>query len=157
MKRIIVITSCASLLVGAAVAGGARAPSESSEPTWPLAAKLLGKNEISPTGKRNAGDRDGRGHASVSGRGTRICVALAYKDLGTITGAHIHRGRANQNGPIVVPLATPTNGALGASASCHTVAASLSKAIVRNPSGFYVNIHTTAFPNGAIRGQLKRA
>jgi hypothetical protein len=28
------------------------------------------------------------------------------------------------------------------------------KAIKKNPSGYYVNIHTSDFPAGAIRGQL---
>ncbi len=30
-------------------------------------------------------------------------------------------------------------------------------AILANPSGFYINVHTTDFPGGAIRGQLQLA
>jgi hypothetical protein len=28
--------------------------------------------------------------------------------------------------------------------------------ILSNPRGYYVNIHTTSFPDGAVRGQLGR-
>jgi CHRD domain len=28
--------------------------------------------------------------------------------------------------------------------------------ILRNPKGYYVNIHTASFPDGAVRGQLSR-
>jgi len=30
------------------------------------------------------------------------------------------------------------------------------KRILTNPAGFYVNVHTTVYPAGAIRGQLGR-
>ncbi len=157
MRRTLIAGGCAAVLVGAPAAEAARQASEPFRPTWPLSARLLGGNEISTeTGRRNAGDRNGRGHASVTGTSTRICVGLAYRGLGEITGAHIHRAKPNRNGPIVVPLATPDDGALGASSSCHDVEPALSRAILRRPNDFYVNVHTTEFPGGAIRGQLKR-
>jgi len=118
---------------------------------------IAGAREISPTtDRRGAGDPDAKGRASVSGTRTKVCVALAYKQLGAITGAHIHRGASNENGPVVVPLGTPKNGAIGASSSCHTVTPALSQSLVRTPGDFYVNIHTAQYPDGAIRGQLKR-
>jgi hypothetical protein len=51
----------------------------------------------------------------------------------------------------VVPFTPPTS---GASSGCVTITTALADEIVANPAGFYVNVHTTAFPNGAIRGQL---
>ena len=68
------------------------------------------------------------------------------------TGAHIHRGAAATNGPVVVPLTAP--GANGSSSGCIATAAALIDEIIGNPAGFYVNVHTTEHPAGAIRTQL---
>ena len=64
------------------------------------------------------------------------------------TGAHIHRAPAGIAGPIVVPL----NAHVGA--GCVFAPRELIKAIMKNPAGYYVNVHTTGRPGGAIRGQL---
>jgi hypothetical protein len=61
-------------------------------------------------------------------------------------------GTATVAGPVVVPLTPPD--ATGSAAGCVNVARTLVRAILTNPSGYYVNVHTTDFPNGAIRGQL---
>ena len=68
------------------------------------------------------------------------------------TGAHIHRGAAGTNGPVVVPLTAP--GADGNSSGCAATAPALIDEIIGNPAGFYVNVHTTEHPAGAIRAQL---
>ena len=70
---------------------------------------------------------------------------------------HVHRGRPNTNGDIVVPLTAPTSGDPGTSAGCVNVASALLQEITKHPIRFYVNVHTSDFPDGALRGQLHRA
>jgi hypothetical protein len=121
-----------------------------------LVASLSGKNEVSPTtGKRRAGDLDATGGATVVVKGDQVCFAITVKGLDTPSAAHIHSARAGKNGNVVVPLTQPTSGDPGASAGCVTVAADLATSIQRRPRGFYVNVHTDAFPAGAVRGQLR--
>ena len=63
-----------------------------------------------------------------------------------ITGAHIHQAAAGVAGPIVVNF----DGRLSGVGLVDTDIAS----ILANAQGFYVNIHNTDFPGGAIRGQF---
>jgi hypothetical protein len=150
---IVVIASVVG--VSAALAGGKGKSSSSSD--GPLFAALNGKNEISAeTGRRRAGDLDGRGGATVLIDGTQVCFGITVKDISQPTLAHIHRGRKNENGPIVVDLVPPSSGDPGASGGCTTATAELAAEIQRHPRRFYVNVHTGDFPAGAVRGQLGR-
>jgi CHRD domain len=68
------------------------------------------------------------------------------------TAAHIHKGAAGTNGPVVVPFTAP--GADGTSSGCATATGSIIDDILADRSGYYVNVHTKEHPAGAIRAQL---
>ena len=100
--------------------------------------------------------------------GATIGMALAISPLvgggahrragidGTVTAAHIHVGSAVEAGDVVVGLFTDAalSGTDSASGCVSGVSEELIKAIRQNPENYYVNIHSTVFPAGAIRGQL---
>ena len=56
------------------------------------------------------------------------------------------------NGPVVVPFQAPA--ASGNSDGCAQAQAAIIDEILGNPSNFYVNVHTTEHPAGAMRAQL---
>jgi CHRD domain len=120
-----------------------------------LSATLLGTNEVPQPGPAKA-----RGTAIVivarpaTGPGT-ICILMDVFNIKLpAIAAHIHRGAADVAGPVVVPLQPPDK--FGKSRSCTTgVDRALIKEILTEPYNFYVNVHTTDFPNGAMRGQLE--
>lgn len=122
-------------------------PAEAAE--MRLFAELTGENEVP-----GPGDEDGRGVGIVDihSKG-RVCVNLAYDDIKRPFGFHIHRGTATEAGPVVVELSH----LLPSGDGCVDADPALLEEIRANPAGFYLNVHTEAFPGGAIRGQLHRA
>ena len=121
-----------------------------------LSATLEGENEIP-----GPGDADGTGVAevNVAARSGALCFAIAVEGIGLpATAAHIHVGASGVAGDIVVTLEPPEafgSGTTGVSAGCLTgLDTSLLRAIARNPSEYYVNVHNAEFPAGAVRGQL---
>lgn len=83
----------------------------------------------------------------------QVCYTLTASGTDTPTMAHIHKGAIGTPGPVVVALTAPTN---GPAKDCTPVAADVMSAILATPSDYYVNVHTAAFPKGAMRGQLSR-
>lgn len=103
----------------------------------------------------NPGDPDGSGSATIvidPDAGT-ACWTLEVADIEPVTQSHIHVGAEGVAGDVVVPL--DVDGFDGSSEGCTDGqdAATL-QAILDDPAGYYVNIHTADFPAGAIRGQL---
>jgi D-alanyl-D-alanine carboxypeptidase len=124
-----------------------------------LATRMSGAEEVGPGGESDVGDGDGSGIATVavSKRARRVCFELWVHDLGLpAVAAHIHRAPPGVNGPVVVPLGAP-DGAGRAAGCVRDLDASLAEDLTTDPASYYVNVHTTAFPDGAVRGQLAPA
>lgn len=123
----------------------------------PAFASMLGANEIGKDGKKGAGDADGEGSFAISAGGTSLCYAYTVKALDTPVGAHIHKAKAGKNGAIVLPLKPPDTGDPGLQSEClQNQDAALVEDIIEHPTKYYVNVHTQAYPDGAIRGQLQQ-
>jgi hypothetical protein len=116
-----------------------------------LTAELTGAAEVP-----GPGDPDGSGSAlvTINEAEGEVCFALIVANITLpADAAHIHVGEAGVAGDVVVPLAPPDEE--GASAGCVIgVDSALIQAILANPAGYYVNVHTSDFPAGAVRGQL---
>jgi hypothetical protein len=123
------------------------------------AARLSGRQEVPPNASAGTAD------ATVVIDPSRMIVTVTVNFTGLVdtTDAHIHVGGVGQDGPIILPLAsggftsplvvsvtqddfTPQTGQ-----GVATFADALN-AIQQGRT--YVNLHTTAFPEGEIRGQV---
>ena len=118
----------------------------------PLRATLSGAAEVP-----GPADTDGSGTAVLTfNPGQKmICWQITVSDITLpATAAHIHKGKAGVAGPVFVPLSPPD--ASGKSSGCTSVSRADIKAIMHHVADYYVNVHTTDFPAGAVRGQLKK-
>ncbi len=153
MRRMIVLLTLASILAAMLVlVGPATAQtSDGSDLALPafLHAQMTGEQEVP-----GPGDPDGFGTATVTLISPdTICYTLTAQRIAPATAAHIHFGPPGVAGPVVVTLTPPT---FGVSGGCTSADPELVANIAANPSDYYVNVHNTPYPLGAIRGQLHR-
>jgi hypothetical protein len=121
-----------------------------------LTAAMTGLTEVP------VGDPDGTGSASIRLiRNAGIaCFTLTVSNIQLpATASHIHKAPVGQAGNVVIPL-TPAPDSSGSSKGCVSVLTAgkvdraLVNAILDTPSDYYVNVHTSDHPAGAVRGQL---
>jgi hypothetical protein len=118
----------------------------------PFVAHMTGAQEVPPA------DPDGSGTATFrvnSGAG-EICFTVTSQDITLpVMAAHIHPGAAGVVGPpLVFLLPAGITDADGNWSGCVTVDRATAKDILKRPWAYYVNLHTSDFPGGAIRSQL---
>jgi hypothetical protein len=177
--QVMIGAGLAVLVVGAgtALAGGGDDAGGKSDEQWRAFKKLdssrlsqvaylTGLEEVDDQGQDDNGDPDAKGSANLLQVDERtVCYGFMVRGTDTPTGVHVHRGVAGENGPIVLEFANvpqDANGAPsgdpGASSGCKVVETpeemDTLRRIRKNPAGYYVNIHTQTFPDGAVRGQL---
>ena len=122
--------------------------------------QLRAENE--PNG---ASTSESKGHAQVKvyDDGT-IEFSFTINNLSeeTYTRAHIHKAAAGVNGGIHWdfleagnPVASISDQPSQLRGVARPRAAAVLADLLANPSGYYVNVHSTAFLGGAVRGQLE--
>lgn len=110
---------------------------------------------LTGSGVVGSGDVDGYATAelSISDSLDQVCYDINdVRGLGAITGAHIHRGGPTVNGPVVFALEKNNEGGWS---DCVELAEWKEEAFESSPTGYYFQIHTPEYPNGAIRGQIR--
>jgi CHRD domain len=149
-RRILAVATVLALaftLVGLITPGAA-----ARDRTELFLAKLQGFKEVP-----GPGDPNGSGKAYITLVNNRACWVLNWFGIGAPTAAHIHIGRPAQAGPVVQALFAGPQGVpapIERAGGCVDLDPALAEAIVAHPRQYYVNVHTAAFPDGAIRGQL---
>jgi len=98
-------------------------------------------------------------------------ILYTFPGEATVTGLHIHSGVAGVNAPVTI------NTGIAAGAASVEIAAPFRGQVIRqaqvlpgdmagvaslrglftNPAGYYVNLHTSVYPGGIIRGQVMPA
>lgn len=151
LATFLVLTMASTLLIGLTPADAA--------PTRLVAALEGGAAEVP-----DPGDPDGSGAAEVkvNVRKQKVCFALVVLDITLpAVAAHIHEGEAGVAGPVVVTLKAPEEVAgtgIGLATGCaKQLAKPLLRDIKANPGNYYINVHTSDYPGGAVRGQLEAA
>ena len=120
--------------------------------------QLRPENEIRTT-PDDPVESGARGHAQIKLFGDNTVefkITVQNPGSETFVAGHIHQAPAGINGPIVVDLlgAIAESGELLKLEGTVAAAPEVADAIRADPAGFYVNLHTTIDPQGAVRGQL---
>lgn len=123
-------------------------------PAWAQDMTVLGAT-LDGASETAGGDANGSGafHAELDPDSGDLCYTLTVEGIAPATAAHIHSGAVGVDGDVVVAISvTGDDGD-----ECVAVQRDAAKAIAKNPSAYYVNVHNGDFPKGALRGQLSQA
>ena len=158
-------TLLATLVLAAAVAACGDDDDDDDIVFPQFRATLSGANEVPPR------TTNASGSFTLTDRGTAgMNFDLTVNNATNITAAHIHLGPAGVNGGVIVPLfggdtIASQNGRLASGTITQASIVGLSgaapitmdslRALMRSGNA-YVNVHSTTFPGGEIRGQITR-
>lgn len=113
-----------------------------------LAANLLGQ-EVPGGGDDKA---SGNFNGEVDLKRNRVCYYLDMDGLGSATSVHIHqKDQAGTDTP-TLPMQVP---GAGGKEVCVTGESAVLAEIAKKPEEYYIDVHTSDHPEGAVRGTLK--
>lgn len=105
---------------------------------------LMGSNEVP------ANNSTAMGNATLKfNNTTKVFTITVTHNLSSITAGHIHKGASGTNGSVVFPFTT-----LASSISYTSVALTAEQEADLVANLYYVNLHSSTFTAGEIRGQL---
>ncbi len=127
----------------------------SSAALWYLQATLTGSQEVPPVTTTASGFLFGS-YDDVS-KTINLAITINGLSQSDITGSHIHRAPAGQNGPIIFNIGPGSSYAVLGSQLINVISgAPFPAAEEANllSGNTYINVHTFAHPGGEIRGQI---
>lgn len=153
-------------LVAIATAGGLKgSPTKSATPVFKL--QLKPSQEVPPIKGLRAVARGNvtfdltrNSEGSITEGEVVFYVNYRFPGEVEITGLHIHVGMKGANGLVVVDSGvtafTDPDGKGNVTTVVTRVDPTLLQAILDDPRGYYVNLHTSVNPGGALREQLHK-
>ena len=111
-----------------------------------LSANLYGEGVVGG-GAGDEGYGDFNAYAEPAAQS--LCYYLEAVGVGEVTSAHVHSGKRGKNGRELVALQMSAM-----DETCTGVSGETIDAMIARPADYYVDVHTDAYPRGALRGQL---
>ena len=128
---------------------GITVPGNATAAPATLLASLEGRNEVTP------GAPVGQALELIGVQGNTVSYSVSWRGIDAPTEADIHAAGPGADGPVVLTLFTTPRPEDGLASGTVTVNdPTLLAALQSNPGGFYADLHTNQFPDGAVRAQL---
>ena len=143
------------LLMGALSVAPVAAQSDSATVVYRLA--VSGDEEVCAPADppRCGGEGTGEAIVIVNPSTDTVCFLARWRDVeGMVVAAHIHEAPDGVQGGVVVPLLGGVQLEGEDKARGCVSGQGLTDEINETPSDYYINFHSTVFPDGALRAQL---
>lgn len=151
MKKLVT----AALLSGLMVVGVTSAPAAMvSKNIVKLSVSATGANVSMASNMKVGGSKVGSatGTFQIDTKKNTFCYNVKTVGLANVLEAHIHVGAAGADGADIVPFNVAKFNKAGL--TCIKSTAKILGGITMDPANYYFNVHTKAYADGAVRGQL---